>query len=139
MKRAACLWAIPFTALSALAAAPAGTSPALPLTPPPLAERIPKTDQGVAQLPNEKLDWLLDAKVGMFIHWGLYSGPAKGEWYMENQGILPDVYRKYATAESGDEQFDTAHYDPKVWAQLAKDAGMKWMLFVARHHDGLPQ
>jgi alpha-L-fucosidase len=136
MKSAALLLALPLTALSAFAAAPASSQPAFPLTPPLLPQRTAKSDQGIAQLPNEKLDWLLDAKLGMFIHWGLYSGPAKGEWYQENQGILPDVYRKYATPDSGDEQFDAATYDPKAWAQLAKDAGMKWMCLVTRHHDG---
>src|SRR6266496_3023224 len=105
MKPVAFLMAISLTAWSALAATPPDSQPAFPLMPPPLAERTPKTDQGVTQLPNEKLDWLLDAKLGMFIHWGLYSGPAKGEWYMENQGILPDAYRKFATPESGDQQF----------------------------------
>ena len=47
-----------------------------------------------------------------------------------------DQYRKYATPESGDEQFDAANFNPKAWAELAKEAGMKWMGLVARHHDG---
>ena len=82
---------------------------------------------GVEQLPNDKLDWLLDAKFGMFIHWGLFAGPGKGEWYMENAGVLPGEYRKFAYPESGDEYFDAAKYEPGEWAKLAKDAGMKWM------------
>ncbi|HUO09798.1 MAG TPA: alpha-L-fucosidase [Phycisphaerae bacterium] len=104
--------------------------------PPRPAPRVPQTEMGITQLPNEKLDWMLDGKIGMFIHWGLYSGPGKGEWYMENAGILPEPYRKYATPESGDAYFDAADYHPQAWAQLAKDAGMKWMCLTARHHDG---
>jgi alpha-L-fucosidase len=111
----------------------AQTEPSFPAAP---ELRVPKTDMGIAQLPNEELDWLLDAKLGMFIHWGLYSGPGKGEWLMENQAIPPEQYRKYAFPESGDEYFDAANYDPQQWAQLAKDAGMKWMCLTARHHDG---
>ena len=136
MKAITVLLAVPLAGLSALAASSPGSQPGFPPSPPALPQRVPKTDQGVAQLPNEKLDWLLDGKLGMFIHWGLYSGPGKGEWYMENQGILPEQYRKYATPESGDEQFDAANFDPKAWAELAKEAGMKWMCLVARHHDG---
>src|SRR5437868_3910772 len=62
----------------------------LPSLPPAPEQRVPATDMGIAQLPNEKLDWLLDAKLGMFIHWGLYSGPGKGEWLMEHKGISPE-------------------------------------------------
>jgi len=105
----------------------------LPAAPEP---RIPRTDLGIQQLPNDKLDWFLDAKFGMFIHWGLYSGPGMGEWYMENHAILPAEYRKFAFPESGDAYFDAAAFDPNQWAQLAKDAGMKWMCLTARHHDG---
>lgn len=106
------------------------------LIPPRPEARVPKTEMGIAQLPNEKLAWMLDGKLGLFIHWGLYAGPGKGEWMMENQGILPEKYRQYAFPESGEAYFDAANYHPEQWAQLAKDAGMKWMCLTARHHDG---
>jgi alpha-L-fucosidase len=51
----------------------------------PLTQRVPKSDLGIQQQPNSKMDWLLEARFGMFIHWGLFSGPGKGEWYMENK------------------------------------------------------
>lgn len=101
---------------------------------PPVREL--KTDQGVTQLSDAKMKWILDAKFGMFIHWGLYAGPAEGEWMMENKGMLPQQYRKYAFPESGDEQFDAKDFHPDHWAQLAKDAGMRWMCLTARHHEG---
>ena len=107
-----------------------------PSVPPKPAVRVPQADMGVTQLSNEKLDWFLDGKFGMFIHWGLYSGLGKGEWAMENKGILPDNYRKYASPESGDAWFDAANYHPEEWARLAKEAGMKWMCLTARHHEG---
>ena len=109
------------------------TQPDVPSEP---ALRVPQTQLGITQLSNEKLDWLLDAKFGMFIHWGLYSGPARGEWFMENVGMLPEAYRQFAYPESGEAYFDAADYHPEAWAQLAKDAGMKWMCLTARHHDG---
>ena len=111
----------------------AQTQPGIPPEPAP---RTPQTQMGITQLSNDKLDWLLDAKFGMFIHWGLYSGPGRGEWFMQNQGILPEKYRQFAFPESGDAYFDAADYHPEAWAKLAKDAGMKWMCLTARHHDG---
>jgi alpha-L-fucosidase len=117
-------------AATAFAAEPPPDVPTRP------ALRIPQTQMDITQLSNEKLDWLLDAKFGMFIHWGLYSGPGRGEWFMENQGMSPEKYRQFAYPESGDEYFDAADYHPADWAQLAKDAGMKWMCLTTRHHDG---
>ena len=131
---------LPRLKLAALFCALAAASDALAMThadhPITRAVRIPRTEMGVAQLPNEKLDWFLDAKFGMFIHWGLYSGPGRGEWVMENEGISPEKYSRFAYPESGDSWFDAAGYQPEAWARLAKDAGMKWMCLTARHHDG---
>jgi alpha-L-fucosidase len=108
----------------------------MPLVPHQPAVRMPQTQMGITQLPNEKLNWLLDDKFGMFIHWGLYSGPGRGEWVMNNEGILPEKYRQFAFPESGDDYFDAANYHPEDWAALAKEAGMKWMCLTTRHHDG---
>src|SRR4051812_39424167 len=113
-----------------------GVVRAAPNVPPKPAPRVPQTEMGISQLPNAKLDWLLDAKLGMFIHWGLYSGPGRGEWVMEHEAIPPAKYRQYAYPESGDAYFDASDYKPEKWAQLAKDSGMKWMCLTARHHDG---
>jgi alpha-L-fucosidase len=104
---------------------------------PPMPEvRVPQTEMGITQLSNKKLDWLLDDKFGMFIHWGLYSGLAQGEWAMENQGIPADKYRELAYPASGDHYFSADQYHPQDWAKLAKDAGMKWMCLTTRHHEG---
>jgi alpha-L-fucosidase len=107
-----------------------------PNVPPESPVRVPQTDLGIAHLPNEKLDWFLDAKFGLFIHWGLYSVPARGEWFMENQGMSPEKYRQYAYPQNGGDYLAAADYHPQDWAQLAKDAGMKWMCLTARQHDG---
>ncbi|MFD3498741.1 alpha-L-fucosidase [Streptomyces sp. NPDC058678] len=114
-------------------AAPAHAASTQPLPLRPL--RIPELDLGVEQQPDEKIQWLQDAKIGMFIHWGVYSGPAKGEWYMENAAVTPENYKKYVTDATG-EQFTASAYNPADWAQLAKDMGAKYTVLTARHHDG---
>lgn len=55
-----------------------------------------KTEMGIRQQDDATLKWWQDAKFGMFIHWGLYAVPAKGEWHMENAAIPVDTYRQYA-------------------------------------------
>ena len=117
-------------ALAAPAHAATSTQP-LPLLP----LRIPKSDLGIEQQSDEKLRWLQDAKLGMFIHWGVYSGPAKGEWYMENSAVTPENYRTYFTDATG-EQFTASAYHPADWAQLAKDMGAKYTVLTTRHHEG---
>jgi alpha-L-fucosidase len=98
--------------------------------------RRPVEDQGVWQLSNHEMDWLLDEKFGMFIHWGLYAGRGHGEWMMHAEAIPPEQYRRFAFDKSSDEYFAADQYDPAAWASLAKQAGMRWMCLTARHHDG---
>ncbi|WP_367318721.1 alpha-L-fucosidase [Streptomyces sp. HUAS ZL42] len=117
----------------ALATAAHAASSPQPLPLPPL--RIPKADMGLEQQPDSKVQWLHDAKLGMFIHWGVYSGPAKGEWYMHNAPVTPDNYKKYVT-DATSEQFTADAYKPADWAQLAKDFGAKYTVLTTRHHDG---
>ncbi len=102
----------------------------------PLPARKIHTEMGIAQQPLEKLNWMLDARFGMFIHWGLYSGLAKGEWGMQNDGMLPDEYRKLAYPESGDKYFAADKFNADEWAKIAKAAGMKYMSLTTQHHDG---
>ncbi len=94
------------------------------------------TDFGVTQQSDEKMKWMHDAKIGMFIHWGLYAGPAVGEWYMENKGISPEEYRKLAYPESGDLYFDAKDYDANQWMSVAKAMGAKYTVLTTMHHDG---
>ncbi|MFE9452425.1 alpha-L-fucosidase [Streptomyces sp. NPDC006739] len=119
---------------SAVMATPAyAATAAMPLPIPPL--RIPKVDMGVEQQPDSKVQWLQDAKLGMFIHWGVYSGPAQGEWYMHSAAITPANYRKFVT-DATSEQFTADAFDPAAWAQLAKDFGAKYTTLTTRHHEG---
>jgi alpha-L-fucosidase len=102
----------------------------------PLTARKQVDHLGLKSQPNEKLEWLLDAKFGMFIHWGMYAGLEKTEWAMHQGPIAPEKYRTYAYPASGESYFVADRYDPKQWAKLAKAAGMKYMNMTAMHHDG---
>lgn len=103
---------------------------------PPAPKREVKTDLSLEMQPDEKMQWMPDDKLGMFIHWGLYAGPAKGEWYMENNGISPEEYRKLAYPSSGDLYFDAKDFDAKKWVGLAKKIGARYMNMTTQHHDG---
>lgn len=94
------------------------------------------TDMGITMQPDDKIQWMLDDKLGMFVHWGLYAGPAQGEWYMENKGVDIDKYRSLAFPESGDMYFDAADFDARKWTRLARKAGCRYMNMVTEHHDG---
>lgn len=80
---------------------------------------------------SDKLRWFADARFGMFVHWGPYSVAGRGEWVMNRERIpLEEYCSKYATQWKADE------YNPSLWARLAKEAGMKYVVLTARHHDG---
>lgn len=69
-------------------------------------------------------------RFGMFIHWGLYAIPARGEWVRSHEQISVEDYEQFF------EEFDPYKYDPKAWARLAREAGMKYAVMTAKHHDG---
>ena len=70
-----------------------------------------------------------DNRFGIFLHWGIYSMFAQGEWYMHNANIHHD---EYAKAASG---FYPSRFDAKAWVSAIKDAGAKYICFTSRHHD----
>ena len=77
------------------------------------------------------LDWFNEARYGMFIHWGAYSAAARAEWVLNRERIPYDEYtEKYV------KKFKAEKFDPRAWARLAKEAGMKYMVLTTRHHDG---
>jgi len=74
-----------------------------------------------------RLDWFNDARYGMFIHWGAYSVAGRGEWIANRERIPRDEYvRRYVN------HWKAEKYDPRVWAQLAVDAGMKYVVLTTR-------
>jgi alpha-L-fucosidase len=87
-----------------------------------------------------RLAWFKEAKFGLFIHWGLYSIPAGywkgerapgiGEWIMNRMKIPVAEYEKLAGG------FNPWKFDADAWAQMAADAGMKYVVITSKHHDG---
>ncbi len=70
--------------------------------------------------------WYANARFGMFIHWGVYSVPARGEWVMEHEHIPVSSYEKFAP------QFDPTRFDPRAIVALAKLAGMKYITITSQ-------
>ena len=77
-----------------------------------------------------RTQWFREARFGMFIHWGLYAIPARGEWVMSEERMPVDAYEDYLR------MFDPKAFDAREWARAAKDAGMKYAVLTAKHHDG---
>ena len=74
--------------------------------------------------------WFEDARFGMFIHFGPYSVLGNGEWVMNQRPITGENYRRLQNL------FNPQAFDAKEWVRIAKEAGMKYITFTSRHHDG---
>ncbi len=89
---------------------------------------------------DARMKWWRDARFGMFIHWGLYSVPAGtyhgrriggiGEWIMNDADIPVAEYASFA------KQFNPVKFNAGQWVSIAKNAGMKYIVITAKHHDG---
>lgn len=77
-----------------------------------------------------RTEWWREARFGMFIHFGAYAVPARGEWVKSNEQMTTEKYQKYVDA------FYPADFDARKWAKIAKAAGMKYAVLTAKHHDG---
>jgi len=77
-----------------------------------------------------KGEWFDQARFGMFVHWGVYSILARGEWVRLIERIPSVKYEKLAW------RFNPKNYHPEEWVDLAQEAGMKYMVLTTRHHDG---
>ncbi len=77
-------------------------------------------------------DWFLEAKLGIFVHWGIYAVRGVGEsWSFYHDSISYEDYMAQC------EGFTAANYDPKAWAELFKEAGAKYAVLTTKHHDGV--
>ena len=87
---------------------------------------------------EKKLSWWQDARFGLFIHWGLYAQDGcfwngqdgRSEHMMRILKIPIQEYSKIA------KEFDPVDFDAEEWVKIAKDAGMKYLVITAKHHDG---
>lgn len=75
-------------------------------------------------------EWFIHDRFGMFIHFGLYTMPARHEWVKKIEEISEEKYQKYF------DYFNPDMLDVKEWARQAKAAGMKYVVLTTKHHEG---
>jgi alpha-L-fucosidase len=81
---------------------------------------------------NQKMEWFQDAKLGIFIHWGIYSVDGISEsWAFFNNYINHENYMKQLNG------FSASQYKPAEWVNLIKDSGAKYAVITTKHHDGV--
>ena len=94
-------------------------------------------------------EWYLDAKFGIFIHWGVYAVPAySNEWYPREMYLRGNKVFEYHRTHYGPQstfgykdfipQLTAANWSPARWAELFRKAGAKYVVPVGEHHDGFP-
>ncbi|KJL34783.1 alpha-L-fucosidase [Microbacterium azadirachtae] len=76
------------------------------------------------------LAWFTDARLGMFVHWGLYSLAARHEWVKSRERMSDADYETYRA------HFAPDRFDPRTWARTAREAGAGYVVLTAKHHDG---
>ena len=111
----------------------AAAAPAVLAANPAASQPPPGRDpSGDAPTPDQqrRMKWWHDAKFGMFIHFGLYAAHGRHEWAMEMEAIPVTEYQKFTSG------FNPAPGSARKWAQLAKAAGMKYMVLTSKHHEG---
>jgi len=79
---------------------------------------------------EKRIKWFQEARFGMFIHWGLYAIPGRGEWVRYHERISNEDYQPFF------DEFNPVNYNPVSWARAAKAAGQKYAVMTAKHHDG---
>ncbi|MBZ5586081.1 MAG: alpha-L-fucosidase [Acidobacteriia bacterium] len=117
--------------------------PANPQTEPAIPRMLPgQTPPAARPDPDRerRINWWREARFGMFIHWGLYAIPAGewkgqpiggiGEWIMNRARIPVTEYEQLAR------QYNPVKFNAEQWVQIAKGAGMKYIVITSKHHDG---
>lgn len=91
---------------------------------------------------DQRIAWWREARFGCFIHWGVYAVPG-GEWNGKKvEGYAEHLMRKEKIsrreyAEKLIQQFNPAHFDADAWVKMIRDAGMRYLIITAKHHDGV--
>lgn len=91
---------------------------------------------------EQRIEWFNEARFGMFIHWGLYAaagGLWNGEVYPQHYSEWIQAWAKVPSKEYSEvlkPQFTVENFDANYWAEVAKDAGMRYVIITSRHHDG---
>jgi alpha-L-fucosidase len=84
------------------------------------------------QKSEDRMKWFGDARLGIFIHWGIYSVNGIDEsWSFYNEQISYDDYMKQLNG------FTASDYDPEAWVRLIKESGARYAVLTSKHHDGV--
>lgn len=83
-----------------------------------------------APLSKADTQWFTHDRFGMFIHWGLYSMPARHEWVRNMESIPDEKYQIYFNL------FNPDLFQPREWAKAAREAGMRYFIITVKHHEG---
>ena len=81
---------------------------------------------------ERRMEWFADAKLGIFIHWGIYAVNGIDESWSFYNGLL--TYDDYMKQLNG---FTASHYDPAAWARLFRESGARYAVLTSKHHDGV--
>lgn len=79
---------------------------------------------------HDERDWFTEQRFGMFVHWGLY---ALNEWHEQDQWRRRIPRAEYIKLK---DQFNPVNFDPDAWLDVAEAAGMEYICFTTKHHDG---
>lgn len=79
---------------------------------------------------HDERDWFLESRFGMFIHWGIY---ALNGWHEQEQWRRSVPHDEYIKLK---DQFNPVHFDPDAWLDVVEAAGMEYVCFTTKHHDG---
>ena len=80
----------------------------------------------------ERMEWFSRAKLGIFIHWGIYS---RGDW--SESWAFHNRYVSYDDYFAQEKDFTAANYDPKAWVDLIEESGARYTVITTKHHDGV--
>ncbi len=97
-----------------------------------LLQFSPSTAQETPEEKEQRMEWFRDAKLGIFIHWGIYAVNGIDEsWSFFNNYISYDNYMKQLAG------FTAQNYNPGEWARLIRESGARYAVITTKHHDGV--
>ena len=97
-----------------------------------MGSQTPMSAQEDSLRKEKRMAWFAEAKLGIFIHWGIYAVKGVSEsWSFYNNYLPHEEYMKQA------EGFTASKYDPEAWAKLIKESGARYTVITTKHHDGV--
>lgn len=96
------------------------------------AQKTQLSQTETAEQKDKRMEWFKEAKLGIFIHWGIYAVKGVSESWSFYNNYLP--YEEYMEQKDG---FTASRYNPEEWAKLIKESGARYTVITTKHHDGM--